>query len=79
MEYSSGDHLCCFVRSVHFHLPVEAVVQEEVVSHPHTMRLHRVTLKKQITNIIMRKIYTVFGGGRGEVLVLLQVLKLTSY
>ena len=30
--------------SVNLHLPVETVVEEEVVGHPHPMRLHGMTL-----------------------------------
>jgi hypothetical protein len=32
------------VRAVDFHLPVESIVQEEVVGHAHSVRLHGVAL-----------------------------------
>ena len=32
------------MRSVDLHLPVETIVEEEVVGHPHPVRLHGVTL-----------------------------------
>ena len=32
------------MRSVDLHLPVEAIVQEQVVGHPHAVRLHGVAL-----------------------------------
>ena len=32
------------MRPVNLHLTVEAIVKEEVVGHPHPVRLHRVAL-----------------------------------
>ena len=32
------------MRPVNLHLTVEAIVEEEVVGHPHPVRLHRVAL-----------------------------------
>ena len=39
MTYLSG-----LVRPVNLHLAIEAVVEEEVVGHPHPMRLHGMAL-----------------------------------
>ena len=32
------------VRSVHFHLSVEPIVEQEVMGHPHPVWLHRMAL-----------------------------------
>ena len=39
-----GTYLSSLVRSVNLHFTVETVVEQEVVGHPHPVRLHGVTL-----------------------------------
>jgi hypothetical protein len=44
MLYDCYNNLGGLVRAVDFHLPVESIVQEEVVGHAHSVRLHGVAL-----------------------------------
>ena len=37
-------YLSGFVRPVDLHLSVEAIVEEKVVGHPHSVRLHGMSL-----------------------------------
>ena len=55
MTYLSG-----LVRPVNLHLAIEAVVEEEVVGHPHPVRLHRVSLSIVVISYVTVVIITDF-------------------
>ena len=52
-EFNNGKNDCililntdlgCLVRPVNLHFPVQSVVEEKIVGHPHSVRLHGVAL-----------------------------------
>ena len=49
------------MRPVHLHLPVEAIVEEEVVGHPHPVRLHGMSLAIVVVANVTVVVVTHFG------------------
>ena len=49
------------MRPVDLHLPVESVVEEEVVGHPHPMRLHGMSLAIIVVANVTVVVVTHFG------------------